>query len=322
MTRDAESGFSGYEPAAANQLNTITERVAVVIPILNERDSIAEVISDLKRFDFVKEILVVDGGSTDGSEDFVSSLGASVWKQNGKGKGQAVREAFSLASVIGDIVVMMDGDRSMSTDEIPSLVEAVKHGADIAKGSRFLPGGGSSDISPLRKFGAKTFVHMLNLLFGTNHTDLCYGFNAFRSSALRRLNVVTDADGFDIEAEIVIKATRMGMKISELPSFESRRWSGESRLHTFRDGYKILKRILSEFYSENFRREHLTAFKSAPENEFVCEGCGHSPAIEDDIFCEPCHHSFAMLSTLLDQHPHLAKGNIPNLSGLIGLSVK
>ena len=121
---------------------------------------------------------------------------------------------------------------------------ALLAGADYAKGTRFIPGGGTSDMTRLRKWGNFAFVAMVRCLYGIRYTDLCYGYNAFRANALRRLNL--DADGFEIEAMINLRAAQAGLAIREVASFEAERVHGEGRLQTFPDGWRVLKTIWRE----------------------------------------------------------------------------
>ena len=94
----------------------------------------------------------------------------------------------------------------------------------------------------LRVLGNKAFVHIVNLLYGTRYTDLCYGYRSFSRKALRKLDL--KEKGFGIETEINIKAKKSGLKTLEVPSYEKRRENGEAKLHTVRDGLRILRTIL------------------------------------------------------------------------------
>jgi len=217
--------------------------VSVVIPTLNEAGAIAEVLEGVKRF--ADDILIVDGNSTDGTAKIAKHLGAKVVIQNSSGKGAALREAFSL--VDGDIILMMDADGSMKAWEIPLYIKAIASGADVVKGSRFLPGGGSEDLSFVRKFGNLFFLSLVNWLWSADYTDLCYGFGAFRREALNRLQPCLNSTNFEIETEICIKSKKLGLKVVEVPSVELRRYQGKSNLGAIQDGLRILRTIIGEF---------------------------------------------------------------------------
>src|SRR5207245_2960959 len=114
--------------------------------------------------------------------------------QDGIGKGNALKAGVAAAT--GDIVVLLDADGSTDPAEIPAFVGALLAGADFAKGSRFLQGGGTDDMSLHRRLGNRAFVILVRLLFGSRYSDLCYGYNAFWTDSLARLGM--DAPGFEI----------------------------------------------------------------------------------------------------------------------------
>ena len=154
---------------------------------------------------------------------------------------------------------MLDADGSADPAEIPRFVEALEAGADFAKGSRFLPGGGSADITRLRSLGNAVLSGTANLLHGTHFTDLCYGYNAFWARCLPF--IALDVPGFEVETLINLRIAGAGMKITEVPSYELDRISGESNLNTFRDGFRVLARSCSE---ARRRRSHPPASDRRP----------------------------------------------------------
>jgi glycosyltransferase involved in cell wall biosynthesis len=146
--------------------------VSVVIPALNEAENLRHV---LPRVPFEYEVVVVDGASTDGTIETVRALrpDAEVVVQKRSGKGDALISGFSRAR--GEIIVMLDADGSARPEEIADFVRALREGADFAKGSRYLDGGGSADLTRLRSFGNRLLGLFVNFLFRTSYTDLCYG---------------------------------------------------------------------------------------------------------------------------------------------------
>ena len=194
---------------------------------------------------WVHEVLLVDGESVDGTVEEARRLYPSikVLKQTARGKGNALRTGFDNAT--GDIVVMLDADGSMSPAEIPAFVGALIAGADFAKGSRFLHGGGTDDMEFHRYWGNWGFVQIVRVLFGGNYSDLCYGYCAFWKYVLPMLEL--SSEGFEIETELYSRALRIGLKIAEVPSFEYKRRFGKSNLRAFPDGWRVLKRILREY---------------------------------------------------------------------------
>ena len=192
----------------------------------------------------VSEVILVDGHSSDETFAVAQRLlpTIKIVKQTGKGKGNALKAGF--AACTGDIIVMLDADGSADPNEIPLFVAALLAGNDFAKGSRFVKGGRSYDITLLRSLGNYGLSKLTNLLFWTRFSDLCYGYNAFWKHCLDYLQI--DSDGFEIETLINIRMHKAGLKIVEVPSYEHRRIFGASKLHTFKDGWRVLKTILRE----------------------------------------------------------------------------
>jgi len=216
--------------------------VSVVIPTLNEARNLPYVFGALPPGLF--EVIVVDGRSTDGTVSMARQLRGDVRivLEGRRGKGSALARGFAAAR--GDIIVMLDADGSSDPGEIPAFVEALVDGADFAKGSRNLPGAGSADITRMRSLGNHCLGGLVNLLFGTRYTDLCYGYNAFWRRALDAITV--DCNGFEVETLINIRVARAGLVVREVASYEHRRIHGVSNLRAVRDGTRVLRTILRE----------------------------------------------------------------------------
>ena len=227
--------------------------VSVVIPTLNEAENIGFVLDRIP--DWVEEVIVVDGHSTDGTPEVVRSHrpDAVLVNQDAKGKGNALNCGFAAST--SDIIVMLDADGSTDPAEIPRFIAALRTGADFAKGTRFVTGGGSADISRLRRLGNLALNVLVNRLWGSDYTDLCYGYNAFRANCLQSLLV--DSPGFEVETLINIRIARLGLKVAEVPSFEGRRINGISNLRPIRDGVRILRVILRERFSPSVPMAHV-----------------------------------------------------------------
>lgn len=217
----------------------------VIIPTLDEVTTIPVILNELTKY--TDQIIVIDGGSMDGTSEIAHELGAHVIMQNGKGKGDALCQAFQ--EVDGGIVLTIDADGSMKPSEIPYFIDEINAGADLVKGSRFLNSGHSEDMSLLRFLGNRFFVKLINFLYSEQFSDLCYGYIAFTNDAVKQLTPLLSSRHFEIETEIIIKAKKLGMKIVEVPSIELKRAHGQSKLRTLRDGFSILKLILSERFS-------------------------------------------------------------------------
>jgi glycosyltransferase involved in cell wall biosynthesis len=215
-------------------------RISIVMPTLNEGENLPHVLAQMPP---VHELIVVDGNSTD--DTIAVALlhpRTRVIQQPGRGKGDALRAGCDAAT--GDIIVMLDADGSTDPNEIPRFVEALLAGADFAKGSRFLPEGGSTDLTPVRRFGAMWLTGIVNILFGTRYTDLCYGYNACWRDVVDSLDIT--ASGFEVETLMNIRAATAGLRVAEIPSFELSRLNGESHLRVVRDGLRVARTIVRE----------------------------------------------------------------------------
>ena len=255
-----QDALSGKQTRDRGNLRRVTHRnggaaddgagqptVTVVIPTRNEARNLPYV---AKRMPAVDQIVVVDGASVDNTVVVARGLWpeAVIVNQTRSGKGNALACGFEVST--GDIVVMIDADGSTDPAEIPDFVAALVSGADFAKGSRFTLSGGSDDITQLRRAGNKGLNWLVNQLFGTSFTDLCYGYNAFWRRHLAVLDLPrTDVpepqwgDGFEIETVINVRVARNGLKIKEVGSFEGKRIYGRSNLNAVTDGLRVLRTI-------------------------------------------------------------------------------
>ena len=217
-------------------------RVSLVLPTLNEAQNLYHVLPYIPPI--ISEVILVDGGSTDDTIAVAQQLlpHICIIKQSSKGKGNALRAGF--AACTGDIIVMLDADGSTDPKEIPHFIEALEKGNDFAKGSRFIQDGGSNDINLIRYIGNYGLCKLVNVLFGTQFTDLCYGYNAFWRYCLDYIEI--DCNGFEVETLISLRIHKSKLKIVEVPSFEHPRLFGQSNLHTFRDGWRVLRTIIVE----------------------------------------------------------------------------
>lgn len=232
---------------------------SVVIPAKNEAANIGTVLGGVPGW--VDEVILVDGFSEDGTAEIAKQHRPDlvVVPQKRPGKGAALRDGFSAAT--GDIVVMIDADGSMDPGEIENFVRPLAAGdCDLVKGSRRMPGGDSTDITPFRSIGNRFLLAFVNGLFGSRFTELCYGFMAFRRPAVERLALT--ADGFEIETQIVVNALKAGLEVKEVPSVERKRLSGRSNLRPIRDGMRVLTTVLSAFLPAKPEKQH-----SAPAAE-------------------------------------------------------
>lgn len=226
--------------------------VSVVIPTKNEARNLPHVFAELP--DDIYEVIVVDGNSVDGTVDVARSLRPDVIivEQTRRGKGNAMACGFAAAT--GDVIVMLDADGSADPAEIERYVDALVAGADFAKGSRFIAGGGSADITQLRRAGNWFLNTVVNVAYRTSYTDLCYGYNAFWRYCLEALDLEPGepgdemlwGDGFEIETLINVRIAQAGLTVAEVPSFERLRHHGVSNLNAVTDGLRVLRTIRTE----------------------------------------------------------------------------
>lgn len=240
--------------------------VSVVVPTLNEARNLPFVFARLPPD--IYELIVVDGHSLDDTIAVARQLrpDVRVVQQTRRGKGNALACGFEAAT--GDVIAMVDADGSADASEIPRFVQALLNGADFAKGTRFANGGGSDDITRMRRIGNRLLGAMVNRCYGTHYTDLCYGFNVFwrKHVPVLGLDITSPpgrkgdgqlwGDGFEIETLIHMRVAGEGLCVAEVPSFEHSRIHGVSNLDAFSDGLRVLTTILVERRRARRRRRH------------------------------------------------------------------
>ncbi len=251
-------------------------RVSVVIPALNEERNLPYVASRMPTD--IDEIVLVNGPSIDNTAEVARQLwpdGVHI-DQTRKGKGNALACGFAAAS--GDIIVMIDSDGSTDPAEIPRYVATLISGTDFAKGSRFIQGGGSDDITKFRQFGNKGLNSIVNILFSTRFTDLCYGYNAFWRRCLDAMRLPDIhalpqqwGDGFEVEALINVRVAVSNLKIAEVCSYEKARIYGSSNLRAVTDGMRVLSTIRKE-YVWAWGQKNETAKGPLEENKEAVKG--------------------------------------------------
>jgi hypothetical protein len=216
-------------------------RVAVVIPVFNERDSLPLVVADVPR-DRVDEIVVVDNASTDGTPSVAQGLPARLVREERRGYGSACLAGIAaLESAPPEVVVFLDGDYSDHPEELPRLLDAISADADLVIGSRMLGNREPGALLPQARFGNALACSLIRLLYGYRYTDLG-PFRAIRWDALRRLGMQDRNFGWTVEMQV--KAVRKGLRIVEVP-VSYRKRVGISKITgtvsgTLRAGWKIL----------------------------------------------------------------------------------
>jgi glycosyltransferase involved in cell wall biosynthesis len=217
-------------------------RVTVLMAAYNEAPVIGDVVRESLRALPSAEVLVIDDGSTDDTETVAAAAGARVLRLAANfGKGAAIRRG--VGEVRGDIVVLIDGDGQDDPGEIPQLIAALTPEVDLVVGSRFMGHFEPGAITPMNKGGNRFLTSVVNVLFATALTDTQAGFKALRTGTLRSIDLC--ADRFDIEVDLLLGVLRRGGRVVEVPVRRSARSHGHSRLHSFQDGARILRRIVA-----------------------------------------------------------------------------
>lgn len=217
-------------------------RVSVVVPTLNEAENLKWLVPRLPNW--IYELIIVDGCSTDDTIETAQRLrpDTRIVIEKRRGKGVALMAGFDAAR--GDVIVMLDADGSMDPEEIILFVAALVAGADFVKGTRFIQGAGTSDMTYVRMFGNKALTLAVRLLYGGTFSDLCYGYVGFWTK--HRPLLRSECTGFEVETVLNILALQNKLKIVEVASFESNRIHGTTNLRALPDGWRILKVIIRE----------------------------------------------------------------------------
>lgn len=218
--------------------------VTVIIPTKNEAGGIKKVIKNVKPF--AKEVLIIDGHSTDKTVEIANKEGVRVIVDQGKGVGAAKRLGISKAK--GEIIVLIDADGSHDPKDIPKLIAPInRNEADLVVASRIK--GGSDEFfinfpGVVRQSGGDLIAAVVNYRFHANLTDTLNGFRAIRKSTALKIGL--EANDFDIEQEMIIKCLKKGYKVTEIASHEYARGWGQAKLPTFSKGWIFIWRLIKE----------------------------------------------------------------------------
>jgi glycosyltransferase involved in cell wall biosynthesis len=219
-------------------------RIAVLIPCLDEETTVGKVIDDFRRALPAARIYVIDNDSTDRTAEFALEHGARLLVETRRGKGFAVRTAFR--RIDADAYVMVDGDDTYPAESVTALLEPVLAGRiDMAVGSRTMRGT-SSAFAPLNRFGNWVFPSLLRFLLRVRLTDILSGYRVMSREFVNGIPIA--GSGFEIEAELTVKAIERGYRVIELPiDLRARPPGSHSKIRVFGDGWRILWTIILLF---------------------------------------------------------------------------
>jgi len=228
--------------------------VDVIIPALNEEATVGHVVRSLrdqaeKHGPRLRQILVVDNGSTDSTQVVAKAAGAVVLSEPERGYGAACLRGLSFLAKqdpLPDCVVFLDADGSDEVSDLPGLIDALVRGADLVIGSRTLGSVEPGSLQPAQRAGNAVATGLIRVVYGQRYTDLG-PFRVIRYPALRALGMNDTGYGWTVEMQV--KAVRRGLRITEVPVHYYRRKGGESKISatmkgTVQAGAKILYTIL------------------------------------------------------------------------------
>jgi glycosyltransferase involved in cell wall biosynthesis len=241
----------------ADQISMPEERtyqtLSVLVPVYNERTTVAEVIRRMRAVDLplTVQIIVVDDGSSDGSDKVLDAVGDStvrvIHHKVNQGKGAAIRTA--LAEANGDLVMVQDADLEYDPNDWPRLLDPILRGkARVVYGSRFT--GERKNMLPLHWIGNRFLSLVTNVLYSSTLSDMETCYKVFDARVLDGLTIVSNK--FDFEAEITAKVLRRGYRIYEIPVSYAGREPSEGKKITWRDGFGAIKALVRYRFTQEY----------------------------------------------------------------------
>jgi len=219
-------------------------KVTLLLPTLNEIEAVRVIVPQIRK-EWADEFICIDGGSTDGTVDFMRQQGFHVHSQSGRGFGQGMLQGMHVAG--GDIVVEFMPDGNSVPADIPRVIAKMREGYDLVIASRYAPGAKSEDDDWLTGIGNWLFTTIVNVLFWTRYTDVLTGFRSYRRNKMLALNM--DTPGLSWPAQSCMRAARAGLKTVDIPADEPARIGGQRKMKPFKTGMEISKLILRDFLS-------------------------------------------------------------------------
>ncbi len=216
-------------------------KITLFVPTLNEIEGMKAVMPRVKR-EWVDEILVLDGNSTDGTIEYARAQGYRVVMQKSKGITNAYREGLQVAE--GDMIVAFSPDGNSLPEAIPALIQKMKEGYDMVIGSRYLNGAKSEDDDPVTAFGNWMFTAMINICFGGHYTDSLVMLRAFKRDIVNKLHI--DVPRAGMEPILSIRCAKEKLKVAEISASEPKRIGGIRKMNPLLNGMDILRLIFAE----------------------------------------------------------------------------
>ena len=218
-------------------------KTSLILLTLNEIEGIREIFPKISRKG-IDEIICIDGGSKDGTVEWLKSKKVPIYTQTVPGRAEAFRLGMKKAK--NEILIYFSPDGNEDPKDIPKLISKIREGYDLTIASRFSSQSKSDDAGFVRRFGNNFFTGLVNIFWSAGVTDVINGFRAVRKSCLEELGI--DAERFEVEIEMTIRAAKKGYKIVEIPTYEGKRIGGQAKLQTFKDGSIYAKTIMRELF--------------------------------------------------------------------------
>jgi glycosyltransferase involved in cell wall biosynthesis len=220
-------------------------KTTLLIPTLNEIDCMKIIMPRVKQ-SWVDEIIVVDGGSNDGTVEYAKKSGYKVVSPKVRGLVHQLNEAFKVAQ--GDTIVLFSPDGNSIPELIPSLINKINEGYDMVIASRYAKGAKSYDDDFLTGIGNFVFTRIVNICFRTQYTDVLVIFRAFRKDILKTIKIDLDED---IDLQLCIQCGKKKLKVAEIPGDEPKRVGGVRKMKIMRNGWELVRTIYKESFSKN-----------------------------------------------------------------------
>lgn len=216
-------------------------KVSLVAATWNELEAAKVVLPRIDR-KWVDEIIVVDGGSTDGTVEFCQAQGYTVFTQKERGYGAAMREAVERAQ--GELVIEFPPDGNSLPEKVPDVIKKLQEGYDFVIASRYAPGARSDDDDFLTAIGNWGFTFVTNLLFWSSYTDVLVGFRGYKKSEYEKLHMT--ANGLDWSIQMPIQFRKKRSRTADIPAIEPARIGGVRKMKPFKTGWRLLKTLIKE----------------------------------------------------------------------------
>ena len=230
-------------------------KITLLIPTLNEIEGMKQIMPKIKK-EWVDQILIVDGDSTDGTADYAKGCGYEVIVQKQKGIRHAYIEAME--HVRGDIVITFSPDGNSIPELIPPLVDKMKEGFDMVIVSRYAKGAKSEDDDPITSFGNWLFTSLINLLHGSRYTDAMVIYRAWKREVFNELDLDKEESyifeerlfrtKIGVEPLLSVRAAKRGLRCADMPGDEPARIGGERKLKIVQWGLAYMFEVIREVF--------------------------------------------------------------------------